>query len=151
MERIWQAPGRDVWLGEAGHPPGFSTPFPGRTFALLLLITEETTAEQRDAICEAIVRSGCRYAVCWGIDCEGWHDTIDESYLATCPDFQPQDDTMIMTSWHARELVGDAVFFLLHGTNFETLRFDTYFILQIGRDPGVMREARRSVAYLLAS
>lgn len=150
MERVWSGPGREIWLARANGRE-FESPFEGEDFAMLVMVVRDVEPDTRNALCNAFVAEGVRYAACWGEHCDVWHDTIDEAYLVTCPGFEPQDDTFVMTSGHARDDVDEAVWFLLHGTRFGDVRFAGYLILVVGEDGGVLERARGAVSRLLSN
>ncbi len=62
-------------------------------------------------LANSLVDAGASYFVCWGPDCERSHDLIDDLTLLVSP--EAQDDSIIMTTWHAEESLIEALFFLL--------------------------------------
>lgn len=58
-----------------------------------------------------IIKSGCRYVVNWGIDCEKWHDWIDESLLEVFEYNGIPQDHDVMTTWHSEQPLSDAFWF----------------------------------------
>lgn len=151
MEALWSAPARRVWLSEASDLVGLRTADLRRPFAALIVATQDEPDSVRGAIADALVAGGCRHAACWGADCEAWQSSVDEAYLATRPDHQPDDETMVMTTTHPRELVIDAVWYLLFGSDFREVRFEDYLVLYAGDDPLVLDQVRAAVRRLLSN
>jgi hypothetical protein len=56
---------------------------------------------------------GCVYFCCWGPDCERVHDIIDEEYLGDGTSIN-DDESTIMTSWHDKEPLDEALWFALN-------------------------------------
>lgn len=95
------------------HPYAFAAPPISGAFALLLVITSENvTREEQAAISSAIVASGARWVAAWGHQCSTWDDSVDGAYLETDPDFNPPDETMVITTWHENESVEAAFSYL---------------------------------------
>lgn len=55
-----------------------------------------------------LIQSGCVYFCAWGIDCERVHDIFDES----CYEIDP----VIMTTWHEKDSLDEALWFFLAST-----------------------------------
>lgn len=134
----------------AGDPPDLASPFDGEPFALLVVATFDLPAEHRARIAGAAIEAGCRYASSWGLSCEAWHEDFDWAYLAAQPDHEPSDDTLVMTTTHAGELLGDAVWFHLFCTGFQDVRF-RHFLVWVLADAEVEEEVSRLVSRMLAS
>lgn len=62
-------------------------------------------------LANSLMAAGASYFVCWGPGCERAHDLIDDLTLLVSP--EAQEDSIIMTTWHADESLLDALFFLL--------------------------------------
>ena len=148
--RVWTAAEREVVVATAGQPPELASPFGGAPFALLVVATFDLPAERRAQIAGAAIAGGCRYASSWGVSCEEWHEDFDWAYLAAQPDHQPSDETLVMTTAHASELLGEAVWFHLFCTAFQEVRFRNYLIWVLA-DAEVEQEVCRLVPRLLAS
>ena len=50
-------------------------------FRAVIVSEEEVTQDWRNRIAEWLLKSGCLYVVAWGVECEGWHDTVDWTNL----------------------------------------------------------------------
>lgn len=88
------------------RPPG------EEAYSLLLITLAAVPREEKNRIAAEITASGARYIVCWGLDCEDWHDTLDCAYLQTDENFAPPDERFVMTTWHDDEPLDAAVFHL---------------------------------------
>jgi|GEM_PF-3913677 len=86
----------------------FVGPFNDGEYVLLLVISDPAVSPnaQRDISC-AIVRTGCRYALAFGVACSTWDDSIDLASIEA----QVPDDRFIMTTWHEKEPIEDVVDF----------------------------------------
>ena len=124
MQLLAEFANKQVWYRELARPFPFVAPFPGEPYVCILFIQDPgiTAAEQAE-LSDQIVRSGCRYAVCTGHICSSWDDSIDMAYLATEVDFQPRDETFVMTSWHDEEPLEGVIFFGLFNTGFDDYAF----------------------------
>ena len=63
-------------------PRGFASPFPDALFPCLIWDHDgHFTEAQRSAVARALLKGGCRYAVCGGQSCEAWHDSVDTAFV----------------------------------------------------------------------
>jgi hypothetical protein len=96
-----------------GRPYAFIPPQTSEPYALLVLVyVEDVTVAEQLAISRAIVASGARYVAAWGHECSSWDDSVDYAYLETAPNFQPSDETFVITTWHANQSAEEAFEFL---------------------------------------
>ena len=105
-------------------------------YACMVWASEMTSASFKDDVAQALVASGCRYIVAGGLEGTLWDDAGDWAYLETDPNYDPPDDTSVMTSWHDGEPISEVLEFLLNTTNFDDHAFTTYMILHAGRSGG---------------
>jgi hypothetical protein len=97
----------------AGRPYAFTPPPTSEPYALLVLVNvEDVTSEEQAAISRAIVSTGARYVAAWGHECSSWDDSVDYAYLETDQNFQPPDETFVMTTWHENQSAEEAFEFL---------------------------------------
>lgn len=77
-----------------------------------LVAWDATTANESvmRAVAEKLVFAGCVYACCWGPGCERLHDMIDLVDLER----DLSADRVVMTTWHGREALSEALWFLLN-------------------------------------
>jgi|GEM_PF-2428516 len=67
-----------------------------------------------DAIVTAALDSHCLFACTWGPGCERFHDCFDDHDVMRVLDSTPERP-IVMTSWHDRESLADAVHFAMTG------------------------------------
>jgi hypothetical protein len=63
-------------------------------------------------VAESALRSGLVYLCAWGPDCERVHDIFDEVIVGENPN--ETEKSVIMTSWHAKDSLDEALWFFLH-------------------------------------
>lgn len=97
-EYLWLAP-------DAGPPPRDVEPL-----CVVLLGEARAGAIWRNEILEWLQRAGCLYFIAWGEDCETWHDAMDHVHLEAF-NYDVPDDKFMMTTWHARETMKEALWF----------------------------------------
>jgi len=106
-----------VWTAQLRRPFSFESPFPGEEFALLLVVSaRDVTADEREALSQALVAQGCRYAVCTGVGASGWDEAIDYAYVMAELERQRPADRLIMATWHYDESLQEVTRFFLHQT-----------------------------------
>lgn len=77
-------------------------------FAYLLYSNQDDlTNDEMMSVANWLVSSGCRYAVCAGLNCSEWHDTVDTADIIRDPTTQK----LVMTTWHEDETIEDIVWF----------------------------------------
>lgn len=132
-------PGRDVRAALLTRPYEFRSPFAGEPFVLLLLVCDPlvTDAEQT-AICDAIVRSGCRWVCCAGHDGSAWDDAVDWSDLSV-HDFKGPE-TGLMTTWHDRDTPAEIADFLFDSTDVDGDPPQRFLVAFVGNDPRLRGE-----------
>ena len=80
-------------------------------FRAVIVSEIEVTQEWRNHIAEWLLKNGCLYVIAWGIECENWHDTVDWANLEEFDFDDIPDDKFVMTTWHDREPLSEALFF----------------------------------------
>ena len=121
-------------------------PFAGKAFVCLLW-SASTSVEPGDraAIADALVAAGCLYAVCGGLECEAWHDAVDEACRVRSGHGVVPDEKLVMTTWHRNEPPEDVVDFFLTSTDFGSHEFSNYLVLVVGRDESMGSHLRELV------
>jgi hypothetical protein len=61
---------------------------------------------------ESLLGKGMVFLSVWGPDCERFHDICDEAIVSRNPD--ETERNVIITTWHAKESLNEAVWFFLH-------------------------------------
>jgi hypothetical protein len=111
-------------------------------FACLLYSNQEkVSSNEMESIANWLVNSGCRYAVCAGLKCSEWHDTIDTADTIRDPHIQ----NLIMTTWHKNETVEDVVWFWLNLTDFEDIAFENYLALLISDSKAIEEKIQQAI------
>lgn len=147
MKRIARKEGKDVWLDVPARPYRVAPPVAGKVFVCALFVADPsiTDAEQMD-ISRQIVAAGCRYAVCAGLKCSEWDNSIDLAYLETNPNFDPPDETFVMTTWHEHDSVAEVLEFALTWTNFDDHTFEHVLVLVLGEDARLQADIAAALA-----
>jgi len=84
-----------------------SIPLPSRHF--IAFLAADSTGIDASVLSEfshRLLRAGCIYFCVWGADCERVHDIFD----GDCLDVKP----LIMTTWHSKESLDDALWFFVY-------------------------------------
>jgi len=110
-------------------------PFAGALFPCLIWdhVGGSDTASKK-AFAQALIRGGCRYAVCAGTDAQSWHDAFDlaREEVSRGMSEEAADREFVMTSWHDRESVEDTAFFFAFNTVFDDHDFTKYLVVHFG-------------------
>ena len=115
-------------------------------FADHVRINKKTKQKKsRYKISNDLIEANCRFAVCAGSDCSNRDDSIDMAYISSDENYDPPDETMVMTSWHDNETVNDIMFFGLNITNFDYHDFKKYVVLFIGTKEGLKEEIEKAI------
>jgi hypothetical protein len=95
-----------------------SLAFPSAHFvALLVADTTRVTDATLSSFARALVAAGCSYFCAWGPGCERVHDLFDQECSFT--------PAVIMTTWHAKEPLDDALWFFLRTSWPDDAYFDS--------------------------
>ena len=137
LKEITSVDGRRVVIEEVLTPNGFVSPFNGDVYVAMLWACDDTfNADGRIEVATALIRSGCRYIVCGGVNCEAWHDYADLAWVNL--DLLPGssgETPAVMTSWHANESEKDVIWFAFNCTSFEEHDFRKFLFVLVGHDP----------------
>ena len=108
---------------------------------LLLTISDASvTPAEMQVLCRAIVVSGCRFVMCHGIDCEGWHDRIDDAFLEA--ELRSGGWPVPLTTWHPDESLQDTLAFMLTGTAADEVVPAAFAVVELGGDGSKLVWAR---------
>ncbi len=110
LQQITKKP--NVWFTTLELPYDFTSPFNGEEYVLLVINCDsQLSNEQENGLAGQFVATGCRNAFCAGYGCSRFHDAIDWAYMNTdtTGNFDPPDDTHIMTSWYEDEEVEEVL------------------------------------------
>jgi hypothetical protein len=100
-------------------------------FRAVVVIEDEVTPEWRSAVSSWLDRSGCRYAMTWGLECEEWHDSIDDANLSRFDFAEVPEDEFVMTTWHERDMLKEVFWFSIHCAMHPSLELGRTIIVHI--------------------
>ena len=100
-------------------------------FKSILILEKHDSVEQQE-FCRWLCEVGCRYAMTFGLNCENWHDAIDESLLEKFEFGDIPDDEFIMTTWHNDESLEDVIFFAKHAATHPSLDLERLVVFHFG-------------------
>jgi len=110
MKRIVWNNEFEVWFHRLDRPYHFASPFGGEEFALLLVNNDSSiTPGERETLANELVRHGCRYALCAGLDAAQWDDAIAVAYVCVEDDVESPEEHYVMTSSFVDERMADVV------------------------------------------
>lgn len=75
--------------------------------------SELASVEEISCLVEPLLDYGAAYFCTWGPGCERVHDIIDEIDAFPSDRNSPTEDAVIMTTWHAKESLEEALCFFL--------------------------------------
>ena len=78
-----------------------------------------------------LLDTGCLYAVCWGIDCDGWEQQIDDASIMYDERNETSGDHFLLTTSHAEETLADLLWFAENCAFEEYLPLDDVVILHV--------------------
>ncbi len=82
-------------------------------FACLIAWDSETASDKEISdLLRQIIESGAAYICSWGKGCENVHDIADWIDV----EMNDSSDNVIMTTWHSKESLSGAIWFLLNST-----------------------------------
>ena len=146
MEQWFEAQGQRILFEQLRRPFALETSFGGEPFVALVNAVDTTiTNDDRNAISDALVAAGCRYAVCTGIECSLWDDAVDCANIASARNFEPPADRFVMTSWHDEEPIEEVAEFTMKQTNFDGNEFNNYLVLFVGANAEAKAAVRKAM------
>ena len=108
---------RQIWLLELDdlHTPLDWNELQNEKFVCLFAANANSIpTDELSVFCSRLIALGCAYFCAWGPGCERVHDIMDELALGDHP---PETDIgCLMTTWHAKESLAEAVDFFLTST-----------------------------------
>jgi hypothetical protein len=84
----------------------------GRFVCLLAWDAAGVPSESIGRLARHLITNGCVYICAWGPDCERVHDIFDETDM----ELHAGDDAVVMSTWHDREPLSEAIWFALNST-----------------------------------
>ena len=144
MQQLNTSERSNVWIGRTERPYDFTSPCEGEEFALLLVLGDgEITPSEQEDLSTKFVRQGCRYAVCFGVACSSWDDSID--MIGVMDEINGQPGPFVMTTWHEDESIGDVAEFFALNTTFDDWKPKRFVVLVVGEVGELEAEVRVAV------
>jgi hypothetical protein len=135
----------NVWLLKIGDPSEFMRPFPTAGYALLLIAREACiTPDVCGDLTDRIVRSDCRYSVCFGPSSSLWDDAID--WIVVMDEVAGRPSPLVMTTWHDDESLDATVDFFFRHARTITWEPEQFLILILRGTDADEAEVLRLVA-----
>jgi hypothetical protein len=103
-------------------------------FKVVLVVDSEVHQPWQWDVCRWLVESGARYVMAWGVECEAWHDAVDDAYLEFHNYEDVGEDLAIVTTWHDDEELTDVFWFAKQRAS-HALDLSTTVILHIADAP----------------
>jgi hypothetical protein len=104
-------------------------------FKAILVIDTDSHQPWQWEVCRWLVASGARYVMAWGLECEAWHDAVDEAFLEATDYEDVSDEQMVVSTWHDDEDLADVFWFAKNRANYPALELNTTLILHIADAP----------------
>ena len=137
---------KEIWFSQLVKPYNLSDSFDGEPFVCIIFNNDKIISSgDQQLISEKLVSLNCRYAVCAGCDCSSWDDSIDFAYISTDENYDPPEDTLVMTTWHEDESVSEVMFFGLNCTHFDDHDFKKYLVLFVGQRDGLLDQVKKAI------
>ena len=135
--------GQDVFHSCLTSPYSLDRPpFAGADFVVLIINNDpDISADDQYALSLALVRAGCRYAVCIGHNCSTWDDSIDYANMEVDPELT--DAKFVMTTWHENDTPDQIANFFLNCTTFDDNVFTNFLILSVGPNGTMLADITR--------
>lgn len=125
--------GRPFYALRIDRPEAFALPFAADAYACLLVAGAPADDPARADLADRLLLSGCRYAVCAGVDCVAWEYAVDDAVLGLEFDDLLAPGTAVITTSHADEPLADVAHFVVCCTGPEgPLRDAPCLVLLVG-------------------
>ena len=130
------------------QPGTYALPFARAPYPCLIWNTGGGWSEdQRSDLVQAILDTDARYAVCGGVDCEQWHDDLDQAFIQRyLGDEAAQNEHFLMTTWHTAESPEEVAFYFVHNTDFDHHEFKRLLLVVLGADSAVAERLQGALA-----
>lgn len=136
-----------AWGQHLAAPYGLPAAPCDAPFAALVSVHDaHVSADDQARLSADLVRLGCRYAVCRGHDCSSWDDSIDFAYLETDANFDPPDETFVMTTWHVDDALSEVARYLVRLASYEGFVPERFLIVCVGGSTGEFDEVCAAVS-----
>jgi hypothetical protein len=125
-----------VFVAHLSRPYELESPVSGEEYVAWILCNDPVhTALERNQIAEALIKTGCRFAVCSGYQCSQWDDAIGWATKEFPRTHEPRREAVVYTSWHEHESLEETARFFVRHTGYEGFRPDNFVIVSVGNGP----------------
>ena len=120
---------RYVSIGETGDLEDVS---PLKPFRAIIIAERLLTPERQWEVSQWLVRSGCFYALAWGVECSSWDDSIDYANIEHVLPAEITEDNSLMTTWHENEPIEGVFRFAKKHARFEDDESTSTLLVHLG-------------------
>ena len=114
-------------------PYDFKSPFDPSEFAAWIIAADDAiSAGMQHRLSMDLVRQGCRYAVCSGVICSSWDDSIDVAAIELEHDGLLPSNRLVMTTWHENESAEEISEFFVEWAQSDDFVPERWLVLGIG-------------------
>lgn len=149
MEFIKSVNNVSVWIHSHPEQTGYpELPFNGEPYLCLMVnfhlhVDDEFETE----FSKRLILSKCVYVCCAGIECEHWHDSIEElSVWLQIQDPEADEDTyFLMSTWHDDEELEDTLNFIFILPLIDEEIPKHYLVMLLGENPEEERKVLEGI------
>ena len=135
---------RSVWFGRTVIPYEFTSPTSGEYALLLVIGDDDVSPDEQWRLSELFVRSGCRYAVCFGATSTTWDDSID--MVGVMDEVGGHPSPFVMTTWHEDEPIEETVDFFAEHARFEDWSTSEFVVVVLGGTEDLATQVKEAVS-----
>lgn len=111
-------------------------PFPDvgdlKPFKAIVVVGDCPTPGWQSQASKWLVRSGCRYMMAWGENCQSWDDSVDLASLEVFDFGDIPDEEFVITTWHDSEPLEDVFRYAKELARHPAVELDNTLILHVG-------------------
>ena len=116
-------------------PPGSQPPDIGLgPFRAAVIVEASVSDDWRQRISKWLIDNRCLYMSAWGADCAKWDESVDRANLEDYAYGDIPDERFVFTSWHEKETLSDALFFVLYCARHPTVELEHTLIVHISNE-----------------
>jgi len=106
-----------------------------RAYKVLVVIETPIAPAERARLADLLAEAGPASVSTWGPDCEDLHDDIDHADMARhgFPDYSDPRTPIIMTTWHSKESLKSAMWFVKNSTDYNDRDDNEALLLHVSR------------------
>jgi hypothetical protein len=149
MDKLVVQAGRHVWLGQMVPGTPVASPCAGAEFSLLLAdFSGALRGEEQLAVARALIKEGCRWAVCYGQGAAEWETSFDQADLEANPDCDAK--RLVMTTSHGTDPLDEIAWFFIWNTSSPGFRPSRFLALTVGAAAEHVRAMQARLSKALA-